>query len=327
MPDKKVYVTRRIPKPGLVKLASEFQIDHYDDDEAIPHGVLVNNINGKGYDALLCMLTDTIDAEVLDAAGPQLKIVATMSVGYEHIDLAACKSRGILVANTPGVSTDSVAELTVSLLLMTARRVVEGVDAVKNGEWGQWKPSWLCGTELTGAILGIYGLGRIGFNVGRRLKPFGFSKIYYCDVREVSYAQDIDAEFTDFEGLIKHCDFICVCCNLTPQTHHMFNADVFKRMKKEAILINTGRGGVIDHDALVFALKNGDIQAAGLDVTEPEPLPVSHPLVSLKNCIILPHMGSNTWDSRNSMAEIAARNCIAAIKNETPEGNVSTEIS
>ncbi|KAI8795353.1 glyoxylate reductase/hydroxypyruvate reductase [Biomphalaria glabrata] len=323
MPDKWVYVTRRIPKPGLTKLSELFNIDSYESDEAIPHDVLVNSMKEKRYDALLCMLTDKIDKEVLDAAGPQLKIVATMSVGYEHIDLQECAKRNILVANTPGVSTDSVAELTVSLLLMTARRVPEGVNAVKKGEWGQWKPMWLCGTELTGKVLGIYGLGRIGFNVGRRLKPFGFSKIYYTDVQEVSYAKDIDAEFINFEGLIQKCDFICVCCNLTPQTRHMFNADVFKKMKRNAILINTGRGGVIDHEALTEALKNGDITAAGLDVTEPEPLPKTHPLVSLPNCVILPHMGSNTWDSRNAMAEIAARNCVAAITNSTPEGIVS----
>uniref|UniRef100_A0A0B6YVC0 Glyoxylate reductase/hydroxypyruvate reductase n=1 Tax=Arion vulgaris TaxID=1028688 RepID=A0A0B6YVC0_9EUPU len=322
MPDKKVYVTRRIPKPGVDKLASGFEIDFYDDDEAIPHQVLVDKLKAKRYDALLCLLTDQIDAEVLDAAGPQLKIVSTMSVGYEHIDIQECASRNILVANTPGVSTDSVAELTVSLLLMTARRLQEGVRAVKQGQWGDWKPKWLCGTELTGSTLGIYGLGRIGFNVGRRLSPFGFNKILYTDVQEVSYAKDIDAHFTDFEGLIKNCDFICVCCNLTPQTRHMFNKNTFKKMKKNAILINTGRGGVINHDDLVEALKNGDIQAAGLDVTEPEPLPKEHPLVAMNNCVILPHMGSNTWDSRNAMAEIAARNCIASISNKTPEGLV-----
>ncbi|GFO08107.1 glyoxylate reductase/hydroxypyruvate reductase [Plakobranchus ocellatus] len=324
MAKAKVYVTRRVPKPGMDLLAEHFDIDVYEDEEAIPHDVLVNAMKAKPYDALYCLLTDDIDKEVLEAAGPQLRIVATMSVGYEHIDLQECAKRDILVANTPGVSTDSVAELTVALLLMTARRLSEGVESVKQGEWGDWRPKWLCGTELTGATLGIYGLGRIGFNVGRRLKPFGFSQIYYTDVHEVSYAKDIDAEFIDFDGLIQKCDFICVCCNLTPQTRHMFNADVFKKMKNNAILINTGRGGVIQHDDLVEALKNGDIAAAGLDVTEPEPLPLDHPLVLLKNCVILPHMGSNTWDSRNAMSEIAARNCIAAISNQTPEGNVCT---
>lgn len=319
-----VYVTRRIPQVGLDALSQQFEIDSYDSDEAIPHDVLVDAMKAKPYDALYCMLTDTIDSEVLDAAGPQLKIVATMSVGYEHIDLQECAKRNILVANTPGVSTDSVAELTVALLLLTARRLAEGVEAVKHGEWGDWKPQWLCGTELTGSTLGIYGLGRIGFNVGRRLRPFGFSKIYYTDVQEVSFSKDIDAEFIDFEGLVENCDFICVCCNLTPQTRHMFNAETFKRMKNNAILVNTGRGGVIQHDDLLEALKNGEIAAAGLDVTEPEPLPADHPLVLQKNCVILPHMGSNTWDSRNAMAEIAALNCISALNDQTPAGNVPT---
>ncbi|BFZ23860.1 hypothetical protein BsWGS_26899 [Bradybaena similaris] len=322
MPDKIVYVTRRIPKPGLDKLAERFDIDFWDDDEVIPRHALIEKLRAKKYDALLCMLTDRIDKDVLDAAGSQLKIVATMSVGYENIDTAECARRNIMVANTPGVSTDSVAELTVTLLLMTARRTPEGFEAVKSGNWGEWKPMWLCGTELTGRILGVYGLGRIGFGVAKRLKNFGFTKIYYCDVQEVSYAKEIDAQFIDFEGLVKTCDFICVCCNLTPQTHHMFNRETFKKMKNTAILINTGRGGVIDHDALVEALKSGEITACGMDVTEPEPLPKNHPLVSMHNCVILPHMGSNTWDSRNAMAAIAARNCVAAVNNQTPEGLV-----
>jgi len=316
-----VYVTRRIPQPGIDTLTKAgFTIDKYESDDAIPHGVLVDAMKKKRYDALLCMLTDQIDAAVFDAAGPQLKIVATMSVGFEHIDMKECQKRNIMAANTPGVSTDSVAELTVSLLLITARRLVEGVEAARSGQWGLWKPMWLLGTQLTNKVLGIYGLGRIGFNVGRRLKPFGFSKIYYTDVNQVPYAKEIEAEHIDFNGLLKHCDFICVCCNLTEETRHMFNKNTLKMMKKNAILVNTGRGGVINHDDLAEALKNGTITAAALDVTEPEPLPVSHPLLKMSNCVVAPHMGSNTWESRNDMADIAAKNCVAAIRGAVPEG-------
>jgi len=324
MPDKRVYITRRIPQPGIDKLKEYFEIDHYDSDEAIPQNVLIDAMKAKRYDVLLCMLTDQITDEVLEAAGPQLKIVSSMSVGYEHIDLKACHKRGILVSNTPGVSTDAVAELTVTQLLMTSKRLPEGIDAVKNGEWGKWKPMWLCGTELKDKVYGIYGLGRIGFGVAKRLKAFSPSKIYYVDEHELPYAKEIEAERTDFHGLLRNCDYICLCCNLNDQTKHMFNKETFKMMKKNAVLINTGRGGVINHDDLLEALREGTIRAAGLDVTEPEPLPHDHPLVHMPNCVILPHMGSNTWEARNAMSLLAAKNCIAAVSGQTPEGNVPT---
>lgn len=197
-----------------------------------------------------------------------------------------------------------------------------GVDAVKQGEWGKWKPMWLCGMEMVHRTVGILGLGRIGFGVARRLKPFGVSKIVYHDVCKVSYADDVGAEFVTFDQLIEESDVICICCNLTPQTKHKFNKSTFKKMKKHAILINSGRGGVVHHDDLYDALTSGEISAAGLDVTDPEPLPASHPLVRLHNCIILPHMGSNTIDSRNSMAETAANNILACFDNKNAVGDV-----
>ena len=200
--------------------------------------------------------------------------------------------------------------------------LLSGVAAVKNGEWGKWKPMWLCGIELTQRTVGILGLGRIGYGVARRLKPFGVKNILYHDVCQVSYADDVGAQFVDFDTMAKEADIICICCNLTPQTKHRFNTETFKKMKKEAILINTGRGGVINHDDLYDALKDGEIFAAGLDVTEPEPLPADHKLVSLQNCVILPHMGSNTWDSRNHMSETAAKNILAVFRNESAIGDV-----
>ncbi|KAK3593252.1 hypothetical protein CHS0354_012340 [Potamilus streckersoni] len=317
----KVYITRRIPKPGIDILKDHCNLSFWDSDEAIPKEDLLKHV--AGIDALLCMLTDPIDKEVLDAAGANLKVVSTMSVGYEHINIEECKKRNIFVCNTPNVSTDSVAELTVALLLLTCRRLLEGVNAVKNGEWGKWKPMWLCGTELSQRTLGILGLGRIGYGVARRLKPFGIKRLIYNDVCSVGYADDIDAKFVDFDTLLSESDIICICCNLTPQTKHIFNKNAFKKMKNSAILINTGRGGVIQHDDLYEALTSDQITAAGLDVTEPEPLPMDHPLVGLHNCVILPHMGSNTWDSRNKMAETAAGNILAVFRNETAIGQVN----
>lgn len=318
---RKVFVTRRVPKPGVKALEEAGCIvSFWDSDEAIPREELLQGIVGAH--ALFCMLTDGIDGEVLDAAGPNLQVVATMSVGYEHIDLDACRARDIRVCNTPNVSTDSVAELTLGLLLLTARRLLEGVQAVKDGQWGKWKPMWLCGMELTHKTVGILGLGRIGYGVARRLKPFGVEKILYHDVCRVCYADDVGAVFVEFDKLLAESDIVCICCNLTPQTKHKFNKSAFKLMKNHAILVNSGRGGVIHHGDLLEALVSGEIAAAGLDVTEPEPLPADHPLVHLENCIVLPHMGSNTWDSRNSMSETTANNILSIFNGKPAVGLV-----
>lgn len=315
----KVYVTRRIPRPGL-DLLKDCEVTIWDSDDAIPKVELIKNV--RGVDAVLCMLTDTIDQEVLEAAGDQLQVVSTMSVGYEHIDTQECRKRDIRVCNTPNVSTDSVSELTVSLLLLACRRLLEGVVAVKKGEWGKWKPMWLLGTELSQRTVGILGLGRIGYGVARRLRPFGVKTILYSDVCQVGYASDVGAEYVDFERLAEESDIICICCQLTPQTRHKFNKSIFQKMKKSAILINTGRGGVINHDDLYDALSSNQIFAAGLDVTEPEPLPKDHRLLTLDNCIVLPHMGSNTWDARNHMSETAAKNILSVFHDKQAVGEV-----
>lgn len=197
-----------------------------------------------------------------------------------------------------------------------------GIRAVQRGEWGKWKPMWLCGVELSNKTVGILGLGRIGYGVAKRLKPFGIEKIIYSDVCRVSFADDIGATFVDFPTLLTDSDIICICCNLTPQTRHRFNKKAFEKMKKSAILVNSGRGGIIQHDDLYEALFSNTIAAAGLDVTEPEPLPKDHPLLTLENCIVLPHMGSNTWESRISMSEIAAQNILSIFHGKTAVGQV-----
>ena len=181
---------------------------------------------------------------------------------------------------------------------------------------------WLCGMELAQKTVGILGLGRIGYGVARRLKPFGVKQIIYHDVCRVGYADDIGASFVEFPKLLTESDVICICCNLTPQTKHKFNKSAFQQMKKNAILVNSGRGGVIQHNDLLEALVAGEIAAAGLDVTEPEPLPADHPLVNQQNCIVLPHMGSNTWDSRINMSETTAKNILSIFNNENAVGLV-----
>lgn len=211
---------------------------------------------------------------------------------------------------------DNIIQLTATIIFFS------GVAAVKNGEWGKWKPMWICGIEMSQRTVGILGLGRIGYGVARRLKPFGVKQILYHDVCHVGYADDVGAKFVDFATLIEDSDIICICCNLTPQTKHIFNKKSFQKMKNSAIIVNSGRGGVINHDDLYDALTSGQIYAAGLDVTEPEPLPADHKLVSVSNCIILPHMGSNTWDSRNQMSETAAKNIISVFNGESAVGDV-----
>lgn len=196
------------------------------------------------------------------------------------------------------------------------------MDAVKKGQWGKWKPMWLLGVELHNSVVGILGFGRIGYGVARRLKPFGVSRLVYSDVAPMGYAADLGAEYVTFDEMIRESDFVCICCNLTPQTKHKFNQKVFEKMKNTAILINTGRGGVIQHDDLYEALKNNVIGGAAIDVTEPEPLPKDSPLLQLPNCIVAPHMGSNTWPARNMMSTTTAKNILAVFHREDLVGEV-----
>ena len=276
-----------------------------------------------------------------------------MSVGYDHVDLAACKKRGIPVGHTPNVLTDAVAELTMAILLATARRIHEGtyilenygwvnqlyvkiqpfsrkktmakskqlhcvlivgIDAVKTGKWGTWAPLWLCGPTLTGSTVGIVGMGRIGFEVTKRLKPFGVRTFLSYDKFENQAAKDFGIQYVSFDSLLEQSDFVLLTCALTPETKGMMNKAAFSKMKSSAILINTSRGGVVNQDDLYEALSTGQIRAAGLDVTVPEPLPPSDPLAQLSNCLILPHIASATDETRSQMSDLTARNILAALE-------------
>ncbi|KAH9513426.1 hypothetical protein Btru_032984 [Bulinus truncatus] len=311
MAQPKVFVTRKVHQEAIDLLKQHCVVDIWDSDDVIPKDVLKEKV--KGVAAIFCTISDTIDSDILDAAGPQLKTVATMSVGTHHISTYECKQRDIYVANTPDVASDSAAEFTVTLLLMAARRCLEGVEAVEKGEWGPWKPMWICGTEIVNRTLGILGFGRVGFGVARRLKPFGVKRILYHDMVRASFGDDLHAEFVDQDTLFRESDFLVVSCALTGLTRKLINKSVFEKMKPTAILVNTSRGPVVDTDDLADALKTGKIAAAALDVTDPEPLPSDHPLVSMPNCVITPHLGTNSHKARYDMAMNTSKNILAVL--------------
>ncbi|XP_061627273.1 glyoxylate reductase/hydroxypyruvate reductase b [Phyllopteryx taeniolatus] len=314
----RVYVTRQIPTEGLRILheSGQVQFELWDsDDVPVPRAELLQKV--KGVDALLCVLTEKIDAELLDAAGPNLKVLSTMSVGFDHLSLEELKRRGIRVGYTPDVLTDAVAELTVALLLATSRRLIEATHEAKTGGWGTWRTLWLCGHELANSTVGILGLGRIGVAIAERLAPFKVKKFIYTDTApRPDLASDINAEYVSFDELAKRSDFLLACCALTPETHLICNKNLFSKMKTNSIFINTSRGGVVNQEDLYEALATNLIAGAGLDVTVPEPLPTDHPLLTLKNCVILPHIASASYSTRNAMSSLAANNLLLGLRGQ-----------
>ncbi|NXL38290.1 GRHPR reductase, partial [Glaucidium brasilianum] len=291
------------------------RVQLWDSEEPVPRAELLSGVAGTR--GLLCLLSDRIDREVLEAAGPGLKVISTMSVGFDHLALDEIKKRGIRVGYTPDVLTDATAELSVALLLAACRRLPEAAEQVKTGGWTTWKPLWMCGYGLSDSTVGIIGLGRIGQAVARRLKPFGVRKFLYTGSHpKPEAAAEFGAEFATLTRLAQESDFIVVTCALTPATQGMCNKDFFSKMKKTSVFINTSRGAVVNQDDLYDALAHGQIAAAGLDVTTPEPLPTDHPLLSLRNCVILPHIGSATYATRTTMAVLAANNLLAGLRGE-----------
>lgn len=307
MSKPKVFVSRIIPAAGLDKIKAECEVDLWTEQMPPPYEVLTERV--KGVDGLLCLLTDRIDGALMEAAGPQLKVISQMAVGYDNIDIAAATERGIPVGNTPGVLTEATADLTFALLLAAARRIVEGVNYIKAGEWKTWEPETLLGADLTGATLGIVGWGRIGQAVAKRASGF--------DMRIIAHSRSPISEDgvkqVDFDTLLAKSDFVSLHTPLTPETRHLINREALRKMKRTAILINTARGPIVDQEALYDALTDGTIAYAALDVTDPEPMQPDHPLLSLPNATIVPHIGSASVQTRNRMAEIAADNLLAGL--------------
>ncbi|CAH2000570.1 unnamed protein product [Acanthoscelides obtectus] len=310
-----VYITREVNKEALDLLNTQCDVTFWTGPGPVPRSELLKNIENKH--ALFCMLTDRIDSAILDRAGNNLKIIATMSVGYDHLDVPEIKKRNIKIAYTPGVLTDATAELAVALLLATSRRLLEANEEARTGGWQAWSPFWMCGPGLKGSTVGIAGFGRIGQEIAKRLKPFNPERIiYYNRSERKKEAEEIGAERVNFDDLLTQSDFISVSLSLTPETKEMFNEAAFSKMKTNAVFVNTSRGGVVDQQALIKALQQKKIWGAGLDVMTPEPLPLDNPLFKLKNCVILPHIGSAAVETRKEMGLICAKNIVAAFKGD-----------
>ena len=311
MPKPTVLLTRNIPAAAQTFLYERCHVRHWQSDDPIPRQTLLKWISGV--DGLYCLITERVDAELLDAAGRSLRVVSTMSVGYDHIDVAACRARGIAIGNTPGVLTETTAELAIALMLATARRLPESIVAVKTGAWPPWIPEWMTGQDIFGSTVGIVGLGRIGAAFGKKLTGFGCRLLYSGPRAKPALAEPLNATYVDLDTLLGESDFVALHCPYNETTHHLMNQSAFERMKSNAILINTSRGGTVDQEALYSALVNGEIAAAGLDVTTPEPLPADHKLLTLPNCVILPHIGSASIATRTKMAQMAAENVLAGM--------------
>ncbi|RMX63471.1 hypothetical protein DD238_008060 [Peronospora effusa] len=324
----KVFFSRNVPyainrfRQQLCKnVANSISVECFAAEEScITRKELLEGV--KGCTGIFCLLTDEVDAEVLDAAGPSLRVVSTMSVGYNHIDVEACRARNVKVGYTPGVLNVSTAETAVALTFATKRRLLECAASAKAGEWGVWQPFQYCGSDITGSTVGVVGLGRIGTTYARMLKNGFNCKILYTGPREkVQNAKSLmgdpgSVEFVNIETLLRESDIVSLHHPLTEATCCSIGGKEFKMMKSSAVLINTGRGELVDEDALVEALKTKEIAAAGLDVTTFEPLSPLHPLFSLDNCIVLPHIGSATVKTRQAMVDIAVANLAAGVQDE-----------
>ncbi len=306
-----VFISRAIAPVALKRIEAVCEVDLWDGEMPPPHSILCDRVRGVA--GILSLITDRIDSEIYDAAGSALKVVSNMAVGYNNVDVTAAAARGIAVGNTPGVLTDATADLTMALLLSSARRIVEGVEYIRSGEWRTWHPSLLLGRDLNGAALGIIGFGRIGQAVARRAQAFGMQILAYSPSLSEGDAQRAGVTRADINTILHESDFVSLHCPLSPETRHLIDADALKLMKNDAILINTSRGPVVDQAALYAALRGGEIGGAALDVTDPEPMADNDPLLLLPNVIVIPHLGSATVQTREKMALMAADNLIAGV--------------
>jgi glyoxylate reductase len=309
----KVFVTREIPEEGINLLKEKgYEVEVSDFDGVLPREQLLEKI--KGADAVLPLLTDKIDAEFFDAAGPQLKVIANYAVGYDNINIEEAKRRGIVTTNTPEVLTESVVEHTIALICAIAMRIVEADKYMRNGNYKGWAPKLLMGHDIAGKTLGLVGLGRIGSLVAKRMKDGFDMRVMYYDVnRSQDLEKNAGLEYAELDAVLKESDFISVHVPLLPATKHLISFEQFKMMKPTAYLINTSRGPVVDEKELVEALKNGVICGAALDVFEEEPK-MAPGLAELDNVIVTPHIASATEETRGAMSELAAKNIIEVLE-------------
>lgn len=307
----RAVVTRRLPEEAMNIVRKAVDIELWQEEMPPPRETLLAKVADA--EGLLCLLTDTIDAELLDHA-PRLRVVSQMAVGYDNVDVAACTARGIPVGNTPGVLTETTADLTFALLLATARRVTESERFLRNGEWKTWSPMLLTGPDVHHATLGIIGMGRIGFEVARRASGFQMNLLYHSRNQNEEAERQFGAKQVDLDTLLAESDFVSVHTPLNAETRNLIGATELAKMRPSAMLINTARGGVVDQKALTEALRERKITAAGLDVFESEPLPMDSPLLMLDNVVLLPHIGSASIATRTKMAVLAAENLVAGLE-------------
>ena len=323
MSKPKVFVTRVIPEKGLELIRDFCEVNLWHDELPPSREELLKRV--RGVDGLLSLLTDKIDGDVMDAAGKQLKVISNHAVGFDNIDIPAATARKIPVGNTPDVLTDATADFAFALLMAAGRRLVEADHYVRDSKWKTWGPMLLLGVEMKGATLGLVGFGRIGKAMARRAVGFDMRVIYY-DPMDHEPGPEFNATRVDFETLLEESDFVSLHTPLTPETRHLIDSRALSKMKSSAVLINTSRGPVVDLDALYEALKAHRIFAAGLDVTEPEPLPADSPLLTLDNLIIAPHIASASKTTRDKMSWMAAQNLIAGLKGELLPNCVNPQV-
>lgn len=319
----KAYVNRLIPEEALKKLAQTCDYRVWEGELAVPRDVLLREV--AEVDGLLSLLTDKIDAPIMEAA-PKLRAISNMAVGFDNIDVREATKRKIVVCNTPGVLTETTADFAFALLLAAARRVAEGERNVREGKWKTWGPMIMLGHDVHHATLGIIGLGRIGAEVAKRAKGFDMKILYHDSARRPELEETIGVEFRDLKSLLGESDFVTVHTPLLPETYHLIGEEQFKIMKKTAIIVNTARGPIIDPKALYRALRDHQIAYAALDVTEPEPIPLDDPLLTLSNIIIVPHIASASVATRTKMAMMAVDNLLTALKGERPQHIVNPEV-
>jgi len=310
-----VFVTRQLPGDGLKRLAQDCDVEVW--PKADPPTPASLRSAAEGVDGLLTLITDRVDRELL-AQAPSVRIVSQMAVGYDNIDVAAASERGVLVTNTPGVLTETVADLTFALILGWARRLPEGDRVVREGRWPSWRPAFLLGRNVHGKTLGIVGLGAIGEAVARRAKGFGMRVVYNSRTRKAAAEAELGLEWRSLPELLAESDYVSLHVALTPETKGLIGAAELALMKPDAVLVNTARGGVVDQEALVEALEEETIGGAALDVFAVEPLPPDDPLLMLDNVIVAPHAGSATVETRSDMCDLAVDNLLAFFRGERP---------
>jgi len=317
----RVVVTGRIPETALEKLRAEHEVDAWSGPESIGREELLRRVAGA--DAVVSLLTERIDAELLDAAGPQLKVVANVAVGYDNIDVPACTERGIVATNTPGVLTEATADIALGLILAATRRLSEGERLIRSGQAWKWGMFFLLGSSLQGKTLGIVGMGGIGQATARRAKAFGMEIVYQSRSEiDPATAAELGARRVELDELLAISDVVSLHCPYGPATHHLIGAAQLASMKSSAYLVNTARGPIVDEAALASALRDGQIAGAGLDVFENEPS--VHPgLLELENVVLVPHLGSATVETRTAMAMLAADNTLAVLSDERPPAPIN----